>query len=183
MLVADNGSLAPGEGLRLGPQLVVADSFDQFAFPGTPDGGDPFERLARSGSTEQPLETRPGQERDGVPWTPYLGSGLSRDVRADAEWVLPGQGPDGPVEVIYRYTADLAAKLDVSLRLAPWEGGVELSVALNGTLLRHATITDPAELSLAAIPVAPGDRLDFVIGPDGSGGGSDFRVTLSLSEH
>jgi hypothetical protein len=167
ILYDPDGHVALGREVTLAASEVIADSWHQFAYPG---GEDPFQRLARQGGRVWPLILRPGQERDGVPWTPYLGGGADSIARAAAEWVLPAMTEDGPIDIVYRYVAARDESVRVEVRLMPWEGGVTLSVAVNG---REVSMAGAASLALRA-----GDVLDVVAGANGSGGGADLRVIL-----
>lgn len=88
VILSRGAPISLGSTLILGAQQVIADSVDQFAYPGA-GGADPFKRFIRQGGQEYALETRPGQKRNGVPWTPYLGTDRDGTVRAAANWVLP----------------------------------------------------------------------------------------------
>ncbi|WP_102110346.1 hypothetical protein [Oceaniglobus roseus] len=178
VLVSSAGSLRLGREVRLGLKEVIADSWAQFAYPGA-GAADPFARLVRQNGAERPLEMRPGQERDGVPWTPYLGTGIDGLARASAEWALPSSPPAGEIDIIYRYRSPRAATVLPEIRLEPWSDGVTLSVLLNGTPLLSTGVERDRTLRLAPLHLAAGDRLDTVIGPRGDGGsGAGVRVIL-----
>ncbi len=178
-LILDGGSvlLRLGDAVRLGPNGILADSRDQFAYPGT-GAPDPFERLVRQGGAQTPLLMRPGQERDGVPWTPYLGTDIDGVARASADWVLPSDPPAGPIEIVYRFRVPRAVTVVAEVRLAPWDGGVTLTVRVNGRDLRRVAVTQAQTLTLEALALVAGDVIEVVAAPNGSGGGSGLRVIL-----
>ena len=176
LILQSSGPLRLGHEVRLGPDGILADSWNQFAYPGA--APDPFERLVRQGGQDSALTLRPGQERDGVPWTPYLGTDIDGVARASAEWVLPSNPPAGPIAIVTRYRATAAVMVVPEVILAPWDGGVTLEVTLNGSALRHVEVTKAETLTLDPLPLQPGDLLDVVASPNGSGGGTGMRVIL-----
>lgn len=177
VILAGSGPLRLGQEVRLGPNGMIADSWHQFGYPGTAKA-DPFERVVRQGGRETPLELRPGQERDGVPWTPYLATEIDGVARASAEWVQPSNPPAGPIDIVTRYRVVQAARVGVEVRLAPWEGGVALAVTLNGQVLHEAAVTEAASIMLEPLALVPGDVLEVVASPNGRDGGAGLRVIL-----
>lgn len=182
VLTSKTGALRLGHEIRLGPSPIVADSWHQFAYPGASKGSDPFQRLVRQNGREKPLQMRPGQERGGVPWTPYLGTDIDGMARATAEWVLPSGTASGPIDIVTRYRAPHSVLLTPELRLTPWEGGATLSVLLNGDAILSPQNVTEGSLTLPPLRMAAGDALDVVIGPNGSGGGTNLRVILRADE-
>lgn len=151
-------------GLRLGPQAVVADSWHQFTYG--EDG--PFQRVLRQGDRDIPLTMHPGQEREGVPWTPYLASDIDGFARVAAEWVQPSAPPDGAIRVVYRITAAQSAR--VAVRVVPWDGGVSVVIRRNGRAMRADEV------------VQAGDLVEVEVGPNATGGGAEFRITLRKAD-
>jgi hypothetical protein len=178
ILVAKFGALRLGHEVRLGPNGILADSWHQFAYPQAAGTSDPFERLARQGGQDTALTMHPGQERDGVPWTPYLATDFDGLARASAEWVLPSAPSAGPIAIVYRYKVARAVSVVTEVRLAPFDGGVTLSVLLNGQALRRDEVTKKQTITLETQALLPGDVLEVVAEPNGSGGGAGLRVTL-----
>ena len=167
--------------LILGPQGLIADSFHQFAYP--EQTGDPFLRLIRQGSLETPFKTEEGQQRGGVPWTPYLGSDLDDVIRATATWVLPSRPARGPLEIVYRYTSADQHSAYAAIWIAPsneTKDGVRLSVTLNGRRLSQETVMTPRWVVVQNLALNPGDIVDFVLDPNQTDEGdfSHFRVQL-----
>lgn len=174
-----------GGTIGLGPQQVIADSFDQFAYPGTPGAGnDPFTRLARLDGEEFALETRPGQDRNGMPWTPHLGSLRDGVVRAEAALVVPSAWGERKIETILRFTATAATRFDLAIRVAPSpdsQDGVQLTVLRAGDILRDLPVRTPQMIVHPGMSLDAGDRLDIIIGPGETPDGDivDLRVTLT----
>ncbi len=177
VVAGDGGQLSPdvpvvlwgaaglrlGHEVRLGAQAVLAESWHQFSYA----GGDPFQRVLRQGGRDIPLTLRPGQEREGVPWVPYLASDVDGFARVAAEWVQPSDPPDGPISVVYRIRASQAARVEV--RVVPWDGGVTVTVRRNGQALADGL-------------VKTGDLVEVEIGPRATEGGADLRVTLRKAD-
>ena len=171
-----------GSSVTLGPQQVIADSVDQFAYPGSP-GDDPFERHVRQGGRDYAFQTRPGQEKGGVPWTPYLGSDRDGTVRAGADWLLPATWQSGPLEIAYRYRVAEAVRAIVRIDIAPSGksvDGVVLTVFLNDAPVYEGPVTEAMNIALEPVDLTAGDVLEFVVGPGISARGdfTRFRVTI-----
>ena len=173
ILTVASGAVRLGHEVRLGPNDMLADSWNQFAYG---RASDPFERVLRQGAHETPLTLRPGQERDGVPWTPYLAADIDGVARATAEWVLPSAPPMGAIDVVYRYRVPRAVVAVVEVRLVPWDGGVTLSVQLNGKMSRCIDVTVAQTVMLDALALQPGDVIEVAAGP--KGGGAGLRVIV-----
>lgn len=171
----------PARAVRLGRQALIADSYHQFAFPG--QAGDVFERLVRQNGRELALIAEEGQQRGGVPWTPYLGSDLGGLVRATASWALPSRPASGAIEIVYRYRADRPRVTDAAIWIAPsadTQDGVTVSVEVNGRRVARETVLTPRWLVVPGLDLRAGDAVDFVLGPNNSDAGdfSHFRVQL-----
>ncbi|WP_428926309.1 hypothetical protein [Marinibacterium sp. SX1] len=171
-----------GGGVRLGPQRVLADSFDQFPQEGGPDV------FVRRAGAALPLVPRPGQEADGVPWTPYLGFDDDGSLRVGAGWARPSAwGPDDPLEIVYRYTAPADLLVEVEIGAAPSEAsedGVTLALERDGRELSRRLLTRPDRLGARAVPLRAGQVLDIVLGPNrnATGDHTDLRITLRRAE-
>lgn len=181
VIVSESAPVVLGGNVVLGPQAVLADSFDQFAWPGQP--GDGFERFARQGDEVIDWELRGGQQRGGVPWTPYLGSARDGLLRMGADWFLPARPEAGPIEVVHRWTAPVAGAVTVEARLAPAErseDGVDATLKLNGRVLEARTVTGAAVLR-HDLMLAAGDRVELSVGPGATARGdvTAFRLTIS----
>lgn len=141
--------------VRLGPQEVLADSRDQFW-----DG--PFQWLIRQNGVDSPMTPGLGQDREGVPWTPYLQTAIDGVARAGPGWVQPSAPPAGPIAIVTRYVAPRAMRVRLVVTATAWEAPMRLRVTRNG---------QPAADEVA---LAQGDVLDVETG----GGGGELRVTL-----
>jgi hypothetical protein len=182
VLVSDGAPLWLGETLALGAQEVLADSSHQFAWPGRVDT--PFRWLIRAGDEERAMELRPGQEKDGVPWTPYLGTSLDGVARAGPGWVLPSLPPSGPVEIVLRYEAPQAMPAHAKIHIGPStrsEDGVTLRVTLDGDTLLDRRVIGPEVLDFTDLALQPGSRMELAVGPGPSSARGDvtgLRLTL-----
>lgn len=168
------------QAVTLAPQTLIADSVHQFSYTGD---GDPFQRLVVKGRSERQLEPRPGQEKNGVPWVPYLGTRWDGVLRAGADWVLPSHPSAGPLDVVYRYTAETALHTTLTLSVAPSGrsvDGIVLTVAAGGqpVLTRH--VTDAQQIGPLPVTLNAGDTLEVRIapGPTARGDVTRLRVTL-----
>lgn len=182
VILSQGTPITLGSTLKLGPQRVIADSVHQFAYPGLP-GDDPFERFVRQGGRDHALQTRPGQEKGGVPWTPYLGSDRDGMVRAAAGWVLPAVWGSGPLDIAYRYRVGDPVRANILIAISPSErsvDGVTLTVLNNDRVLHESVVTKASEITLGRLDLAAGDVLEFVVGPGATarGDGTRFRVTI-----
>lgn len=158
-----------GKEVRLGPHRVIADSFDQFAYPGSAQG--PFTLLAEHEGELVPFVTRPGQERGGVPWSPYLGNDLTWRMTAEAETVLPrfamGSQGWGPASVVQRYRAerDGPARMEIEIEPAARSlDGVVLQVRQNGEILFEKAVSGPDVVQIE-LTLTKGLDTDVVVGP------------------
>lgn len=176
----EGARIADGTTFTLGAQRVVADSFDQFSY----SDAAPFTRHVLHRGEEQPMQTRPGQETNGVPWTPYLGFDPDGTVRAGSDWASPSAwGPDDPLAVVHRYTATAPQRVSVVIQAAPDAGstdGVTIKTVLNGKLLDAQIVTEDQKINLNGISLAAGDQLDVQLGPNMTpeGDWTQLRITI-----
>ena len=188
LVIRGDAPLAPGRDLSLAPQTVIADSYDQFAYPGVPgQPADPFARLARIGGRILPLETHGGQDRQGAPWTPYLGVPGTTFARLTADILLPGAHAGGPVVILHRFTAPDAMTVTAEAQLAPGPrstDGIRYDLTLNGKPVDGAVITAGAHRTTAPLHLAAGDVLEFAVGPNGTptGDATAYRFTLRRAD-
>ena len=183
VLISDQSPIS--EAVMLGPQVLVADSFYQFAYPEEDETlvkGDGFERFARKGQKTIPLRTLPGQERSGVPWFPYRGHPDHRDIRLTADSLLPG----GDKDIVHRYTSPSAQILHLRARFAPGErseDGVKVVVYVGGTerLVAEATAEVPLEIDLPDLALTSGDVIEIAVSDNGTPKGdvTEYRISLS----
>ena len=174
LLIYADRPLVPGTDVQFGPQAVLADSFDQF-------GADsPFSWFIRDARGLHPMQSRPGQEKDGVPWTPYLGSGLDGRLMVTETRAVPVVG----ASVVLRYTAGAdtrAAWLVLRAKASPRSvDGITLAATLRGrALLGWQDGPDDTRL-LGPLDLREGDAIevDLGAGADDRGDLTDFRMTL-----
>jgi hypothetical protein len=184
IITSQGGPIELGKSVTLGPQQVIADSYDQFAYPGARSAGvDPFNRFARQKGKDIELETRAGQERNGVPWTPYLGTDHDGVVRAEAGQVFPSAWGDDAIDVIYRYTTETPVRFDLTIEIAPdakSTDGVKLTVKRDNRLLGTRTITTAQKMAFSNLTLQPGATLDIIVGPGASAKSDLTRLRVTL---
>ncbi len=164
----------------LGTQQVLADSVHQFAFDGD---GDPFQRLVASGPDHELLDPRPGQEKNGAPWNPYLGSSWDGVLRAGADWVLPSLPPDGPLSVAYHFTAPRRVSADLSVAIAPSdrsEDGVDLTIRAAGETLLSKRVTGAETIGPLPVRLRRRQTLEVIVGPGETAKGDVTRLRVTL---
>jgi len=174
-----------GDNVRLGAQKVVADSYDQFAYPGHP--GDGFARFARAGEETIPFVLGPGQQAGGVPWTPYLTTVEDGSLRMDANFLLPSFRGDLPAEIVHAFAAPEAMAVSVEASVAPTaesSDGVVVGLRLNGESLGEEVVTGARVLTEPRLDLGQGDVLEIIVGPGASAAGdaTTYRFTLRRVE-
>jgi len=170
IFVADR-PLRTGLDVVLAPQRVVADSFDQF-------GAGPFSWFVRADGAVFPMIQLPGQERGGVPWTPYLGSLLDGRIMVSGAQAVPVVGK----AIALRYTVAAKGKARIILQAMPSDrskDGISLTVTLRGRAVALAPAGD-GQFQTAALQLRPGDVIeaDLGAGTDDSGDLTRFRMTV-----
>lgn len=186
-LSEDTPIILTGPGVpQLGPQQVLADSYDQFAFPGgvVRDG---FDRYVMDGGTRVPLVLMPGQGANGRPWTPFLAEKGNPYVRLQPDTLLPGGGGDHPIRIVQAWHAPRKMRVAAEVKLSPARrstDGVRLRVTLAGKVLDEAVVTTAIDWRSGPIDVAPGDVLAVSVGPNGTARGdvTDYRITIRRAE-
>ncbi|MBB94182.1 MAG: hypothetical protein CML68_06240 [Rhodobacteraceae bacterium] len=167
-----------GSNVTLARQDVVADSFDLFSPDG---GGDVFVR--RQGQA-MPLQPRPGQDRDGVPWTPYLGFEQDGSVRVGPGWAVPSAwGPEDPLEIVHRYTAPADQSVDVEISVEPSsasEDGITIAMERGGVELSRLHLVRAQRLGARDVALKAGETLDIVLGPNVNSAGDHTRLRITL---
>lgn len=170
-----------GETVTLGPQDTVADSFHQFAYPG--QDGDGFRRFTRIGGEEAPFALRGGQQANGVPWTPYLGSPRDGMLRMDGVFLLPSGDGNAPGEVVHEHVVAEALRGALDIHLAPSErttDGIVARVTLNGAEIDRRVVIAAADYALGPLDLAQGDVLRIIVGPGDSARGDATRYRFTL---
>ena len=187
IVIVSSGSQAPelGQTVHLGMQRVLADSFHNFRLdPNSNDGG--FEASVRQRGEHRPFETRLGQDRDGVPWTPHLGDARDGHVQLTADTGRPSSwGAEDPLEIVHLFTADRAALIDLEIEVAPSEAsddGISLDVTHNGRSLLRAKVHGAERLIVSAVAIEADDRLAVILGPNANANGDDTRFRVRVLE-
>ena len=192
IVVTGSAPFTLGTDVTLGPQRVIADSYDQFAYPGgpAPDGvgrvggvGGGFDRFIRAAGRRVAFETHPGQDAPGRPWTPYLAAAGNPTVRLQAGTLLPGGTGAAPDVVVQSFSAPREMTVTAEAHLAPAtrsRDGVTLAVTLNGAPLYSATLASATTYESGPLHLARGDVLSFAVGPNGNANGdvTAYRITL-----
>ncbi|MCT2398706.1 hypothetical protein [Novosphingobium mangrovi (ex Huang et al. 2023)] len=170
--------------VHLGCSRLLADSFHQFGYPlpgARQAAGDGFERYVRVGSHALPFEVMPGQQRRGVPWTPYLGRRGMRDLRLTADTILPAvEGGNGAVVHHYATGRDLRVHLLAEFSVSPRStDGVAMTLSRNGhdvlTRSGNAPITVDLHLNLRR-----GQALSLSLAPGTSARGDITRYRIRI---
>ena len=183
MIVGEGIAPILGETVLLGPHGVLADSYWQFAL--APGGGDGFARLSERGEV-RPLVVRPGQERPGTFWTPYLGGADDPWIRLTASQMLPSDGGGSAGAIVHRYVAAADGRADLSVSLEPparSADGVVLTVRLDGAELVSRRVEGAHRTDVPALALRAGAVLDVVVGPGETARGdlAAYRITLRHS--
>ncbi|MBO9409184.1 hypothetical protein J7399_17235 [Shimia sp. R9_1] len=179
--------LALDTDIRLGAQALLADSFDQFAYPSEGDapGRAPgFQRFLQvAGAEERPFVTRPGQEARGRPWTPYLGTDLAEGVRLTARGMQLGGGRAQDIGIVHRYVSGQDVTLDVSAKLeitGQGGDGVMVVIKASGGVLVQQVVQTEEEIALTGVKLPAGQAVDIVVRANGSSRGNSLRHRFQL---
>lgn len=183
LVLVSSQPLDAGQFITWGCQTLVADSFYQFGYP--PDGPsqaprDGFQRFVLSGGRELPFEAMPGQQRPGVPWTPYLGLSDTGSVRLMADTMLPATGPNGGI--IHRYVATREGRVHLLADFAPSADsadGITVAAALDGKALLSRSGSAPITIDLQ-VPMRKGQPLTLTVGPGASTRGDTTRYRIRI---
>lgn len=184
LVITGTAPIELGRDVTLGPQRVLADSYDQYAYPGLPDQPqDPFDRYALMDGQRLPLETHGGQDRGSVPWTPYRGARGVFTARLMADVLLPSDYGPKKVAIVQSYRAPKTMRVVARIALDPrWHSkdGVAFTLALNGRPLLRKIVQQAWTETTEPIALQPGDRLSFTVDPNGNdiGDTSVYRFTL-----
>ncbi len=180
------GAARLGDTVRLGVQRVLADSYEQYDFPraaGEQAPGDPFERFARAGERRIALDTRPGQDRNGVPWYPHRGAAEDAGLWLTSDTLVLSRWGDTPLEIVHRYVAPAPVEAVLEARVAPAarsEDGVTVRIARDdGAVLVDETLREERVYALP-VTLAAGATLEIAVGPGATARGDvvGYRFTL-----
>lgn len=156
--------LALGGNVRLDCTALIADSLYGFTYPapGAALASTGFTLYSRKAGSLLPLETLPGQQVEGVPWTPYLGRQGYALPRVSADLALPSPGEDA---VVMEYRVSHGGSLQVLGEFTAATAGArgaDISFSIDGR-----QITQPQRSSGYVIDrqlqVRPGQKLAFAI--------------------
>lgn len=166
--------------VTLSPQQTLADSFHQLNYTETQQNWATFIRV---GTQKITFETMPGQERQSVPWVPYLGHSDYADLRLAPDYLVPTAQANNPVSVAQSYSAITAQNVEID---AQWtaskssEDGISITVLLNNKPLFSKTTTQTLTIENRLVKMDAGDVLEFQVGPNQNPWGdyTTHRVTL-----
>lgn len=174
--------LVLGENVSLDCSPLVADSFLGFTFPDDPvrpSRAPPgFTAYAQTATGRVPLATMPGQQNDGVPWTPYLGRKDAALPRLAADIALPGPG----AELLLGYRPAHTRTLHIVGEFTaanPGAAGAAISFSGNDgqvSLIQHA----PHFLFDRQVQAQAGRNLTFSIGWNGTARDSATRYRIRV---
>jgi hypothetical protein len=118
LVIEATGPLALDRDVVLGCSALVADTFYQFTYDGAgqPNAAAGFRSHAEIGGARLPWLTEPGQQRAGVPWTPYLSVAPARNMRLDAETMRIEGNASGAARVIHEYRSPAPAAFQLEVR-------------------------------------------------------------------
>ncbi|MCJ2180012.1 hypothetical protein [Novosphingobium album (ex Hu et al. 2023)] len=170
--------------LRLGCNPLVADSFYQFGYPASGQlraPGDGFQRFVEIAGRIIPLEVMSGQQRTGVPWTPYLGRADMRDLRLAADTVLPAvKGPDSAVVLRHIAARDSRLRVLAEFSVSPRSAdGIVATLSRNGHTLLSRAGTAPGNIDLK-LNLRKGQTVSLSISPRTSPQGDTTRYRLRI---
>lgn len=173
--------LVLGRDVRLGCSSLIADSFLGFSYPAdTEDQGSSagFTAFVQRGRGKLPLETLPGQQREGVPWTPYLGLSDAALPRVLSDMVIPN--PDGPV--FLEFLTERAGTLRVQGDFATAHSGAlgpKVAFSVDGRSLDLPAQSSPVRVD-RILKVRSGQRLAFAVSWNQTARDSTARYRIRL---
>ena len=173
--------LVMGANVHLGCLSLIADSFLGFSYPSAEAAGNPptgFVVSAETARGKVPLATLPGQQSDGVPWTPYLGLGGAALPRVLADLAIPG--PESSVFPEFR--ARRASTLLIQSEFAaahPGAAGAKISLFMDGRPIRLSAQSSLGRVE-KSLEVRSGQKLSFAIGWNRTARDSATRYRIRL---
>ena len=180
IMLVGSKPLVLGTNVRVGCNPLIADSFYQFAYPDpviptNSQEPDAFERFIKIGRDKFALETMPGQQRRGVPWTPYLGLTDLPGLRLAADTVVfagrtrrdtSAERPNpGATEIVHRYLVRQSDRLMIRASFAPAQAsGPELRVSVDSNDRLLLQKSSKSRLTIEQeIKAKRGDRLSITL--------------------
>jgi hypothetical protein len=158
-------------GYSMSDSDVVADSMLQY-------GGGPWSYLRRGSDNKET-----GLSIFDNDFTSYMGDRWSKPLRINNNSAAPAGTGSNPIRAVVRYTSPKAQQLDLDACFSKEVSGdgVDYKILRNGVTAASGILTDKAVIRSLALDVAPGDKVDLIVGPNQTYGGDGFRYRLRLT--
>ncbi|NVO25207.1 hypothetical protein [Donghicola mangrovi] len=193
LLHTDGAPIDLGSDISFCPQPVVADSYHEFYRPEegenarTAPGVEGFRRYLLVGDESRivDLVTCPGQQRNGVPWRPYLCSAEEEFWQFSmmpASFNIVGSAEDN-MRVVYDYESEREQLLYVDTEVSPNllnAGGVTLDILIDGEKKVSEVVEGKQSNRYGPFAAPLGADVQVMFGPTAMPQVylGDFRVTL-----
>lgn len=176
-----------GEDVVLGCSDLVADSFRQFRYPvpeDATDRDDAFRWFVRTNGRERDFLTRPGQERGGVPWVPYLASEGDEKLRLTAEGGTFLRGFAKGSELVAQIRAPAAGTYALETDLSVGDkADSALLVSIEAGAQQLARNVDANTIGATApFVLEKGETLNVILRPELGRSAMGFGVRLKLRD-
>lgn len=194
VVIVSDTPITYGGNLTLGSTGLVADSYDQFDYLNTPVTSGAYQgRWAYYDYSVQRLVLEPmsgfgGGEVSWASWTPFITDYWRRPFFIQANSMAPvdfGNASSPNVyKAVLRYTAARSQSLTIK---GAWDvqaesaDGVDVTVQLNGKSILTTVFKGHYDMNIPGVTVNPGDRIDFVLGPNATVAGGDvttYRIKI-----
>lgn len=162
-----------GAGFTLGATNIVADSLMEFG-----EGNWQYFAKAANGK----LTELTNVDND---WTSYLGSKYTKPLRVNADSIAPAGNGSNPIQVVERYTSDVARTVAIDANWRTNDGdGVDLHILVNGLEIFSKIFVGAFALTDYRITLQAGDTLDFAMGPNQTvnGDSTQRRIVLTAAD-
>jgi hypothetical protein len=173
--------------VKLGCNPLIADSFYQFSYaqPGTASKRSGFIRSVRIGKEDFPLSVMEGQQKPGVPWTPYLGRSNLVSLQLHPGMMVPAFGAKGGA-IIHRLMTESPADVRVRAIFTPVGTGdneIIVTVAHAGESIVSKSGKGPIKLDISvALRKGESVLLSAVQSENSNSGKFRYRIQ-ALDEH
>lgn len=194
IVIVSDTAITYGGNLTLGASGLVADSYDQFDYQNTPatsgayQGRWAYYDYSVQRSLLEPMSNMDGGEVSWTVWTPYIGSNWRRPFFIHATSMAPVDFGNASTPNVYkaalRFTAARAQTLTIK---GTWDvqassvDGVDVTVQLNGRNVLTTVFKGHYDMNIPGVSVNPGDRIDFILGPNATVAGGDitsYRIKI-----